>query len=82
MKPDVDEKGLADALLLARDWLCLSSLLTGRAIWYMSFNLWPSKPPIMYMILLKMIERWKVLGWGYSWPTASTFVHLRWSMSN
>jgi hypothetical protein len=39
MKPDVDEKGLAEALLLARDWLCLSSLVAGRAMWYMSFNL-------------------------------------------
>jgi hypothetical protein len=39
MKPDVEEKGLAEALLLARDWLYLSSLFTGRAIWYMSFNL-------------------------------------------
>ena len=62
MKPDVEEKGLAEALLLARDWLCLSSLVAGRAMWYMSFNLCPSKPPIMYIMLLKMIERWKVLG--------------------
>jgi hypothetical protein len=57
MKPEVEEKGRELALLLAMDIFCLSSALYGRAIWYMSLSLWPSNPPMMYIILLKIIER-------------------------
>ena len=75
MNPDVLENGLELVLLLAN--VTLSSLLVhGREMWCMSFNLWPSKPPIMYIILLNMIDLWKVLGYGVS-PTVSIFAHLR-----
>jgi hypothetical protein len=81
MKPEVEEKGRFEVRRLARV-SCLSSVLfQGREIWCISFNLYPSKPPIIYIILLNIIDLWKVLGCGDS-PDVSILTHLRKSISN
>jgi hypothetical protein len=80
MAPDADDIGLEDVLLLDRFYF--SSLLFQRsAIWCISFNLYPSNPPIISIIFLKITALWKVLGWGAS-PVVSIFINFLCSISN